>query len=84
MPSARARFRTGYYPCADQEAGYGIRRRKRSQPAGPQREIAGGGKSLAPENLPEFPALAVMAVPGLRIQVRNKRTKIREARRAEG
>jgi hypothetical protein len=25
--------------------------------------------SLAPENLPEFPAFAVMAVPGLRDQV---------------
>ena len=43
-------------PGADQEAGNGIGRRERSQSAGTQREIAGGGKSLAPENLPEFPA----------------------------
>ena len=33
-------------PGADQETGNGIRRRERSQSAGTQREIAGGGKSL--------------------------------------
>ena len=41
---------------ANQKAAQGNRRRERSQSAGTQREIAGGGKSLAPENLPGFPA----------------------------
>src|SRR5207302_1953214 len=40
------RFKGQVLPCANQEAGYRTRRRKRSQSAGTQREIAGGGKKL--------------------------------------
>ncbi len=46
----------GFHELAYEKAAHGKRRRERSQSAGTQREIAGGGKSLAPENLPEFPA----------------------------
>ncbi len=53
-------------PDPDQETGDGVRRRKRSQPAGPQREIAGCGKSLGSGKPAGVPGTAVMACRALR------------------
>jgi hypothetical protein len=46
-------------PAANEKAGNGNRRRKRSQSAGTQREVAGGGKSLGSGKPAGAPGIAV-------------------------